>query len=95
MAGQSTISNTFTQVVDQFTFASFHTNENTGGDPPNFEEHQHFLLQDKVVVLDSGSQFSDTLFDNGLTFNTVDNTVTADGDHIITHFNNHVPDFFV
>jgi hypothetical protein len=96
MAGQSTVSNTFTtDVFDNFVF-SFHNNDNTGGVfPPG--DHTHILFQDKIVDQSSGELFGlDTLFNNEHTFNTVAHFFPVDGHTSETvHVNNHVSDFFV
>jgi hypothetical protein len=86
MAGRSEVTNTFTHTVDEFFDASVHTNEKSG-------DRSHFLFQDKVLVLQTGTQAFDTLFDNGQTFNTVAHTKSVDGQQEVIHFNSHVPDF--
>jgi hypothetical protein len=95
MAGQSDVSNTFDHIVDENFDFSVHTNENTGGGPPNIDDHTHFLFQDNIFAFLSGTQSFDTLFDNGITFNTVTNQVLADGTREVLHVNNHVDDFLL
>jgi hypothetical protein len=84
MAGNSNVTNTFTQ--DSFNF-SFHTNEKSG-------DQSHFLFQDNGVSA-GGDKIFDTLFANDHTFNTVTVIATPDGQHEIFHMNSHVSDFLV
>src|SRR3954469_2556625 len=84
VAGQSSVSNTFTHTSDAFFDVYTHWNAKTG-------DHWHDAFQDVGSTTFSDNTFTDVLFANDHAFNTVTHNFYSDGQQEVLHFNSHIP----